>query len=96
MRERGLKEGRTDHLIVQCLERDTKAWGRVTHIKVRRADGRDGITWDDLWAVKNEYGFEDSYVIEVHPPKSSLVYETNMRHLWVVPEGVEVPDLLKI
>ena len=88
---------RVDHsskaLVVQVLERDVPGWGTTPHIKVRRYDWSDGITWDELQQAKDNAGFADRPAIEVFPPKDSVVYEVNMRHLWVVPDGVAWPDL---
>lgn len=59
------------------------------HLRVRRQDGQDGITWDELQTVKNEAVGRDVTCVEVYPPASELVYEANVRHLWVVdPDAV--------
>ena len=61
--------------------------GMVQHLRVWRHDGRGGIPWDDLQAIKNEMLGEDVMAIELYPPQSAVVDEANIRHLWVVPEG---------
>lgn len=43
-----------------------------------------GISWDELYRVKNECGFGDLDAIEVYPAESRLVNVANMRHLWVM------------
>jgi hypothetical protein len=60
-------------------------WGPSQHMKIRRLDGRDGITWDELQALKHEYLGDDCTAIEFFPPLSETVDELNMRHLWTVP-----------
>lgn len=60
---------------------------------VKKRSGRDGITWDALQAIKNEVLGEDVRAIEVFPRAGELVYEINARHLWEVPDGVNVPCL---
>lgn len=73
-----------------CTERWTE-WGAVLHLRVLRVDGRDGISWDDLQRIKNEIVGADRLAVEVYPPEAELVNEVNMRHLWVLPEGMALP-----
>lgn len=68
-----------------------QVWG--THIKVRRWDGEDGIPWDDLQEIKNEIAGEEAVAIEIYPAAQDLVYEENIRHLWVVPPDFPLPNL---
>lgn len=68
-----------------------QVWG--THIKVRRRDGKDGIPWDDLQQIKNEIAGEEAVAIEIYPADQDLVYEENIRHLWVVPPDFPLPNL---
>lgn len=71
-----------------------EGWGgMVYHIKVTKVDGSDGIPWDHLQIIKNEVAGEEATAIEVYPRESDLVNEANMRHLWVVPEWVVMPNL---
>ena len=79
-------------LTVQTLPDYVPGWGNTTHLKIRRRNGEDGITWDELMAAKNE-GFPDEIAIEIYPREEDLVNETNTRHLWIVPAGVVVPNL---
>jgi hypothetical protein len=59
--------------------------GWVRHLKVKRHDGREGISWDVLQIIKNELLGPDALAIEFYPPVHDVVDETNMRHLWEVP-----------
>ena len=52
------------------------------------------ITWDQLQAIKNAHWGEDAIAIEVYPAQGSVINKCNMRHIWKVPEGVPVPDLV--
>ncbi len=63
------------------------------HVRVRRHDDKDGITWDQLQDVKNELLGPDTTAIEVYPPACDLVNEANMRHLWVLPDHLPLPSL---
>jgi hypothetical protein len=55
-------------------------------LQVRRADGKSGISWDQLQKLKNEYLGKETCCVEFYPPDDNLVNEVNMRHLWEVPE----------
>lgn len=50
---------------------------------------RDGLTWDELQAVKDEAGFADQWAVEIYPADESVVNVANMRHLWILPEAPE-------
>jgi hypothetical protein len=47
-------------------------------------DYLDGITWDELFEIKNKVGFADCDAVEVYPAEKDLTFVTNMRHLWIV------------
>jgi hypothetical protein len=51
---------------------------------------KDGISWDDLMEVKAQLGFGDHDAIEIYPRNSDVVNVTNMRHLFLIPEGIEI------
>jgi hypothetical protein len=78
---------RLDHLSVQVLE-CVAPWGWTRHVRVKRRDGKDGITWDELQAVKDEYLGPDAQAVEIYPAQHRLVDEVNMRHLWEVPDDM--------
>ena len=59
--------------------------GWVRHLRVKRHDGRQGISWDVLQSIKNELLGSDALAIEFYPPAHNVVDETNTRHLWEVP-----------
>ena len=70
---------------VQVLE-IMAPWGWCRHLKVQRTDGKDGITWDQLQQIKDEYLGPDVAAVEFYPPATNVVNELNMRHLWEVPK----------
>lgn len=45
---------------------------------------RDGITWDELYRIKNECLGEDVWCIESYPSADKLVNVSNQRHLFIV------------
>lgn len=47
-------------------------------------DYLDGITWDELFGIKNKIGFADCDAVEVYPAEKDLTNVANMRHLWIV------------
>lgn len=56
------------------------------------ANGRwdDGLSWDELQAVKAEVGFAAWYGVEVYPPEGEVVNVANFRHLWLLPEALPI------
>jgi hypothetical protein len=62
----------------------------LCRLSVNRVDIDDngnwlqGISWDDLYRIKNECGYEDYDAVEVYPAQSKLVNVANIRHLWVL------------
>ena len=73
--------------LVQVLE-TLAPWGFARHMKVQRADGKPGISWDELQRLKDEYLGPDVLAVELYPPTNRVVNDLNMRHLWEVPEHV--------
>ena len=51
-----------------------------------KGEARDGISWDDLFRIKNEIGYAGCDCIEIYPAVEDLVNVANMRHLFVLPE----------
>lgn len=43
-----------------------------------------GITWDELFIIKNEIGYADKDCIEIYPAAGTLVNVANIRHLFVL------------
>jgi hypothetical protein len=61
---------------------------RLSVCRVKQnASGRwqDGLTWDELQAIKREIGYGDWYAIEVYPRDEDIVNVANFRHLWLLP-----------
>jgi hypothetical protein len=46
-------------------------------------DYQDGITWDELYQIKNAVGFASSELVELYPKDVDLVNRGNLRHLWL-------------
>lgn len=46
----------------------------------------DGITWDQLQAIKTALGYHEHDAVEVYPRQRNVVNVANIRHLWVMRE----------
>ena len=75
---------------VQFYEHYT-SWGEVTQILVRRHDGTAKVPWRHLQRIKNELVGPERVGVEVFPANSNLVDQANCFHIWVLPEGFELP-----
>lgn len=69
---------------------DATDWGEVTHLWIKRHDGKP-VTWREMQRVKNELVGDERLGMEVYPPRSEVVDVANMYHLWVLPEGFRLP-----
>lgn len=80
--------GSRDYLAV--LYCDPNGFERLTvnSTLMDRSTGRwdDGLTWDELMAVKGQCGFADRWAVEVFPPDAETIDVANMRHLWLLPD----------
>jgi hypothetical protein len=63
----------------------------ITHITVQRLDGTPARDWRHLQQIKNEVIGPEREAVELYPAQSRVVDLTNTTHLWVFPEGVQVP-----
>lgn len=74
----------SQQFLVQLVH-EPNAWRISVNRTALGRDGRwaDGITWDELQAIKREIGFGDNYAVEVYPRDIDAVNVANMRHLWV-------------
>lgn len=63
--------------------------GGQLRLAINRRNLRDGITWDELQALKAAAGFGTWQAVEFYPPDSQIVYEINMRHLWLMHEPLD-------
>lgn len=83
--------------------RDTVPFGPYTvsidtnspgHAVVRRADGAPPEpTWYEMQHMARIAWGSHAWAVEMFPPASELVDTANMRHLWLVPDSIEVPNL---
>lgn len=66
-------------------------WGVVRHLEISRKDNQPIHNWHDLQRIKNEVAGEHRVAVEVYPDVDRLVDAQHAYHLWVLPEGFELP-----
>ena len=72
-------------------------WIRISVIRTNlNKDGEysDGITWDELQAVKAGVGYADFEAVEIYPKNCDVVNVANMRHLFIV-DKLNLPFIWK-
>jgi hypothetical protein len=74
---------------VQISYEETQV-GQMTHLWVRRHDGRP-VLWAEMQRVKNELVGPERVGVEVFPAETNLVDVAPMYHLWIYPEGYQLP-----
>lgn len=75
---------------VRYLEPQLGRSGPV-HLSIKRMDRNPIRDWRHMQAIKNEVIGSEREAVEVFPRESRLVDGSNQYHLWVMPEGVDVP-----
>lgn len=70
-------------------------WGVVEHLIIRRHDTKPIHSWYVLQRIKNELVGSDRTAVEVYPAELNLVDDANLYHLWVLPDGFQLPFGLK-
>ncbi len=78
--------------LVQVFAEDAGALRISANRTTARRDGRwdDGMTWDEMQAIKRQIGRGDLYAVEIYPRDRDMVNVANMRHLWVLPEPLSI------
>jgi len=91
-----IKIWRSKHFLVQLWDASTAAYPGMLRLSVCRSamrpDGHweDGITWDELQAIKRELGYGDRYAVEIYPRDKDIEYVANFRHLWLPAEPLDI------
>jgi len=81
--------------IVQVFVEADCEWGPIERLLVRRNDGSKVRDWADLQRIKNEIAGPDRVAVEVFPAVAALVDSADVYHLWVLPEGFQLPFWLE-
>lgn len=48
----------------------------------------DGLSWDELQAIKRQCGYGQLLAVEIYPKDVDVINVANMRHLWILPNGL--------
>lgn len=76
--------GQVDHVrrnrVFSVLVRDV---GTATHLAVSSLSG-DRPTWHEMQRIKDEIAGPERTAVEVYPPKTEIVDEAEMFHIWVL------------
>lgn len=79
---------RSRNFLVQIFDAEPPAIARlsINRTTVDAASGRwqEGISWDELQAIKNELGYQRHTAVEIYPPAADVVNVANIRHLFVL------------
>jgi hypothetical protein len=65
-------------------------WGKVWHLAIRTASNLEP-PWRDKQRIKNEIFGQDISAVEIMPPSNEVIDQADMYHIWVLPEGFELP-----
>lgn len=91
-----IKAWKSRYFMVQLYREDNAAFPSLLRLSVNRSKlggngkWREGITWDELQAIKSEVGFGNWYGVEVYPADKDVVNDANMRHLWLMPTPLNI------
>lgn len=71
------------------------AEGDVIRLSINRAvivNGEWGadISWEELQDLKRQAGYGNRRAVEVYPMDDHIINVANMRHLWILPDDIEI------
>ena len=77
---------RSNRFLVQLFNEAGAQRISINRAAIDETTGRwlDGITWDEIQAIKRQIGFGDRYAVELYPADADVVNVANMRHIWLV------------
>jgi hypothetical protein len=82
---------RSKGFLVQVFGEPEPVVARLSVLRTAiKRDGswQEGITWEEMQRIKREVGYGDFDAVEVYPPDVDVVNVANMRHLWVLRDGL--------
>lgn len=86
MPERLIRVFRSNRFLVQVTTEDHAGLRlSVNATRLARQGVRfdDGISWDELQAIKAQCGYGDWWGVEIYPRDRDVVNIANMRHIWI-------------
>jgi hypothetical protein len=81
---------RSNEFLIQVYEEA----GNVVRLSICRTrlnaagEWESGIAWELLQQIKRDVGYGDRCAVEIYPKDRDVVNVANMRHLWVMHEGL--------
>lgn len=63
----------------------------IFHLSIKRFDRAAVHNWRHLQQIKNEVCGNEFEAMELYPRESRLADNANQYHLWVAPEGADIP-----
>jgi hypothetical protein len=79
-----IKVFRNRRYLVQVFQENKAIRLSVNRTSIdRKGAWLDGITWDELFQIKNAVGYADFDAVEIFPAERDVVNVANIRHLWV-------------
>ncbi|PMS91933.1 DUF7694 domain-containing protein [Vibrio parahaemolyticus] len=74
------------YLVQEFNEKEGVVRLTISSTKHKNGIWKDGLTWDELYAIKNAIGYSNRLALEVFPEVKNLVNVANMRHLFIIPD----------
>lgn len=65
--------------------------GRCSYLSIKRIDKDPIHDWRDLQEIKNQLCGDEREALEIYPAESRLIDTANQYHLFVMPEGEDIP-----
>lgn len=66
-------------------------WPPMTWLSIRHVNRARILTWREMQCIKNAICGPEREGFEIYPSESRLVDTCNQYHLWVLPEGLNIP-----
>ena len=78
--------------------------GDVIRLSINRTVIANGgfdadISWEDLQDIKHQAGYGNRRAVEVYPMDDHIINVANSRHLWILPDDIEIgwiPDEVSV
>lgn len=77
-----------DYLVQVYAEQSGMERLSISRTSLQGERWADGLSWEDLMALKRQCGRGDRDALEVYPADKDVVNVANMRHLWLPTEQV--------
>lgn len=92
-----VKAWRSRKYLVQAYEENSTDYPGLIRLSICRSTPTleggswiDGLTWDELQAIKREIGYGEWYGVEVFPADKDFINVANFRHLWLLPKPLSI------